>query len=268
MALILLFLSFAHAACDWKSSHYGSFSGDSLPEASGMTSDGTNLYFINDTEGDGAIYLYSQDGALVRKNVSWSPRNLEAIGRGNCGDEQCLFLADIGDNDRDREIVSVLAVQEGSFQKVQEWKFRYEDGPQNVEAFFVAKNGDFYFLSKAEKKKAKAEAKLYRLSAYENSGIAKKIGATIFDAPVTDMAASPDQKTVAVLSTKGGFQFPFASFVNGNFSEGKPLPMESLPKQESITYLREETILWSSEAKKLDSVPILRIDCGLSFRQK
>ncbi len=268
MLSLFFFVALAQAACDWKSSNYGSFSGDLLPEASGMTSDGKNLYFINDTEGDGAIYVYSPEGELVRKNLSWAPRNLEAISRGKCGAKTCLFLADIGDNDKDREFVSVLAVEEGTFQKVQEWKFRYEDGAQNVEAFFVSNEGDFFFLSKEEKKKSKGEAKLYQLKTQESGGKAEKIGSTRFEAPVTDMAVSPDGKKVAVLTTNGGREFSYDSFVNGNFVGGEVLPLQNLAKQESLTYFTNETLLWSSEAKKINTVPILRLDCRSSLAEE
>lgn len=268
MLSLLFFVALAQAACDWKSSNYGSFSGDLLPEASGMTSDGKNLYFINDTEGDGAVYVYSSEGELVRKSISWAPRNLEAISRGKCGSKTCLFLADIGDNDRDRESVSVLAVEEGTFQKTQEWKFRYEDGAQNVEAFFVSNEGEFFFLSKSEKKKSKGEAKLYRMKIQESGGMAEKIGSTNFEAPVTDMAVSPDGKKIAVLTTTGASEFSYDSFVQGDFAKAKVLPVQNLAKQESIAYLTNEALLWSSEAKKMNSVPILRLDCRPSLTKE
>jgi hypothetical protein len=262
MLFTLLLSVAALANCQWSSAEtMGTFSGKTLPEASGVTSDGKDLFFINDTEGDGSIYSFSLSGGLQKISVPWSPKNLEAISYGKCGKGFCFYLADIGDNDLDRESVTVLAVEEKTRKVWSEWNFTYEDGPKNVEAFFVDDAGVFYFLSKSEKKSA-GEATVYSLSPQEQkAGVARKIAATKLDAPVTDMALSPNRQNVAILTTKGGFELPFADFRAGDFRRKTALPLETLKKQESITYLGDTSLVWSTEAKKLTDVPILRIRC-------
>lgn len=259
--LVVSLLVFAN--CEWSTTEtFGTFSGTVLPEASGVTSDGKNLFFINDTENDGSIYSFSISNGLQKIPLPWSPKNLEAISYGKCGNGNCFFLADIGDNDRDREHITILAVEEKTRTIWSEWSFTYENGPKNVEAFFIDDAGIFYFLSKSEKKGG-GESTLYAFPSRDLSeGMARKIAVTTLDAPVTDMALSPNGKNVAILTTKGGYELPFADFRVGDFRRKTALPLTNLKKQESITYLGNDKLIWSTEAKKMADVPILGIRCN------
>lgn len=262
--LFNLFVSLlALANCEWSATEtFGTFSGKTLPEASGVTSNGKDLFFINDTENDGTIYSFSNGTGLQKISLPWSPKNLEAISYGKCGTGFCFFLADIGDNDLDREHITILAVEEKTRKIWSEWSFTYEDGPKNVEAFFIDDSGVFYFLSKAEKKGG-GEAIVYAFPSRDLSeGMARKIAVTKLDAPVTDMALSPNGQNVAILTTKGGYELPFADFRAGDFRRKTTLPLTNLKKQESITYLGNDRLIWSTEAKKLADVPILGIRCN------
>ncbi len=261
--LFNLFVSLlAMANCEWSATEtFGTFSGKTLPEASGVTSDGRDLYFINDTDGDGSLYFFSSGEGMKRFSLPWTPHNLEAVSYGKCGSGYCFYLADVGDNDRDRTQVTVLAVEEKSKKIWAQWNFTYEDGPQNVEAFFVDDSGIFYFLAKTEKKGGGLTA-IYSLSSRANETVARKIAQAKFDAPVTDMALSPNRQNVAILTGKSGHEVSFADFRTGDFRRQTALPLENLKKQESITYISDDYLVWSTEAKKLVDVPILGIRCN------
>jgi hypothetical protein len=271
MMLFLLLVELSFAQCNWgEQKIFGEFSGSILPEASGMIANGKSLFFINDGEGDGAIYRFTQGSEVERIRLDISPLNLEAISAGSCGKGQCFYLADTGDNKLNRESVEIYEVNAVSFKVNRSWKMNYQDGPKNVEAFIVGKNGDFFFLSKSGKKKKKGEngkskANLYHIGAHElekTNVEASLIGEVSgISAPITDMALSQSGDRVAILTTDTAFELPFSSFVKGDFSSLSEVGIEKLPKQESISYLSDGKLLWSSEAEDAERVPILSLEC-------
>jgi hypothetical protein len=271
MILFLLLANLSFAQCKWgEQKLFGEYSGTILPEASGMTTLRSELFFINDGEADGAIYRFKQGSEVERIRLDISPVNLEAISVGSCGKNQCLYLADTGDNKVNRETVEIYEVDSLFFKVNRSWKVKYQDGPKNVEAFFVGKSGDFYFLSKVGKKKKKGDkektkANLYHISvnSLENANVEAALIGEIreISAPITDMALSPDSNTVAILTSDSAYELPFSSFAKGNFSSLKSIGIEKLAKQESIGFLASGNLVWSTEAADAARVPILSLEC-------
>src|SRR5215470_7452378 len=118
--LICLFALNAHAELcgQWKpATHIGDLQAQ-LKEASGVAASRRfpgRLYHINDSGDTGRFYITGMDGRETRiVNVAgWNPVDTEALSLGPCpGGGSCLFLGDIGDNDRNRKSIEITAVDE------------------------------------------------------------------------------------------------------------------------------------------------------------
>lgn len=138
------------------------FAAPKLTESSGVTvsrrlpgvlwthNDGGNepVLFATDTAGRA---LGQATLAGVHRNVDW-----EAVGVGACGEaEECLYLADTGDNQSERPFVTLYRVREPSSARgsrtlapVDSLRLRYAQGAHDLEAMLVAPGGDVLLIAK------------------------------------------------------------------------------------------------------------------------
>ena len=72
------------------------------------------LWTINDSGGDPMLFLTDTTGASLgaftlsaATNVDW-----EALGRGRCGEDECLYIGDTGDNGERRRSVTLYRIHE------------------------------------------------------------------------------------------------------------------------------------------------------------
>lgn len=135
----------------------GNLVGDLLAEASGLAFSATRpnvLWTHTDSGGDPDLYAVDTAGnlrgthRLPVENVDW-----EDIAAAACpdGSGPCLWVADVGDNLRQRDDAAVLAVPEPLVlggEAAQVWRFpvSYPGGPMDVEALAVAPDGSAFWL--------------------------------------------------------------------------------------------------------------------------
>ncbi len=132
-----------------------------LAEASGMVASyiNPNILWLHNDSGDGPnLYAISTDGSLQAtvQIPGVSPVDIEDIARATCPDGQgsCLWVADIGNNSTDREVLDVHVVEEvvlGSSEiptpdRVWRFQYRYPDGPVDSEALVVAPDGSRFWV--------------------------------------------------------------------------------------------------------------------------
>jgi len=132
-------------------------------EASGLavsSFDDTILWTHNDSGGRAEVYAVSEEGELLATAVlsSGSSRDWEDLAGGPCADnndEHCLYVGDIGDNDRVRSSIAVHMFREPdprdgdvTVDDVQTAVLTYPEGAQNSEALFVDGNGRLFLLTK------------------------------------------------------------------------------------------------------------------------
>ena len=193
----------------------GTFRDPSVGESSGVAASRRQpgiLWTLNDS-GNGA-WIYAVDtlgrehGAFEVTNASNS--DWEAIALGPCGPRDCLYIADTGDNARNRRSAVIYRVPEPAIpadrqrtRAAEALEFRYPNGRQDVEAAFVDSTGAAYLIAKS---RGKAPA-VYRLPPEAwNAGetvTATRAGHLTIDTgslgnQVTDAALSPSGRTVAV----------------------------------------------------------------------
>lgn len=127
------------------------------------------MYHVND-HGNGPYFIVSDSKGSVLQKVEISGEensdiaDYEDLAVGPCGGTSCLFIGDIGDNDKARSSIKVIVVEEkqellqsAAPQSILE--LRYPDGAHNAEGLAVHPNGDIYIFTKeegsAKKKKVK-----------------------------------------------------------------------------------------------------------------
>jgi hypothetical protein len=141
----------------------GRLRGPDLVETSGIAVSRKNpgvLWAHNDS-GDGPyLYAVTADGAYLGrlvlvgvKAVDW-----EDLALGPCGDDECLYVADTGDNRGRRTDCAVYRVPEpavgnAAFGEIgsTDWErfpYRFPDGPHNAEALAVHPDGSVYLITK------------------------------------------------------------------------------------------------------------------------
>ena len=153
----------------------GEFANEAISESSGiaLSRQHDNLLWTHNDSGDSPrIFALGKDGASrgIINLEGASARDWEAMALGPCGDETCLYVGDVGDNNAVRESVALYKVVEptprgiGTDQTVtaESLELIYPDGPRDCEG--IASDpltGDILFIEKS----FTAEAKVYLLPA-------------------------------------------------------------------------------------------------------
>lgn len=135
-------------------------------ESSGLViSDRYPVFWTHNDSGDGPVlYAVDSTGAIVgRARIARvKARDFEDLGKGRCPsrwshEPYCLYVADTGNNDRSRRVLSIYVLAEpqpGSDMAEVEagrLRFSYPDQRSDVEALAVAPNGDLLLVSKGRR---------------------------------------------------------------------------------------------------------------------
>jgi len=215
------------------------------------------------------------DGAT---NVDW-----EEVALGPCHATSCIYIADTGDNSEGRPDVQLYRLEEptllpsnlafvrsgtSTFEKL---RFRYPDGPHDVEAMAVTGNGDVLLVTKG-RSHGVLEFRI-PASAWGSPGVAtaERIDSLPISASagsgqlITGMALSPDGQRVMVRSYRE--IFPFALRANGTMRPlGKPSSCDILglePQGEGIAYLDSRWLVLTSERGLFKAGTVFVLECAV-----
>jgi hypothetical protein len=267
----------------------------SLAETSGLAVSRTQpgvLWTHNDS-GDGPnLYAIDISGRLLAafQLAGAEARDWEDMSAGPCvGDlspanpANCLYLADIGDNDSVRSSVAVYVAAEPVVSRddaaartiaSRSFRFRYPNGPDDAEALAVTPDGDVVIVSKG-RSGAIAFFRLRREAIVRaaDSGevlLAEDTGDTGIrpDSRIgrnaTSAAVSPDGSTLAVRTY---YEVYFFRAVKGGDAvswraSGNPCFLGDAESQgEAIDYLDADTLLLTSERGRGAAALIHRLRC-------
>jgi hypothetical protein len=183
------------------------------------------FYSMNDSDNEPLVFALDTTGhdrGLWRvtnaTNIDW-----ESASLGPCGAAQrattCLYIGDTGDNESVYPTRAIYRAAEPSSAQsagfngqfaAEKLTYTYSDGPHNVEAMYVAPNGDMIFIAKSPLRARDGHlrpALVYRLAASawsSNQGVAEltdSLSIVPGSAPlrvVTDASRSPDARHLAV----------------------------------------------------------------------
>ncbi len=184
----------------------GRFAEPDLVEASGVVAStrvAGVLWSQNDSGNDERVFAYDSTGrALGAVRVRGSNnRDWEAIAIGVCPQGSCLYIGDVGDNAARRDSVIIWRIPEPLpsdtiSPQAERLYIRYQDGPRDVEAMYVAPDSSIMLISKRPDRDAAGRsraARIYRITptAWQQP---RAIRAEIVDSlPITPLAR--DYKT-------------------------------------------------------------------------
>lgn len=193
--------------------------------AMSMTQPGV-FFTINDSGNDPLLFAVDTTGhdrgvwwIANANNVDW-----EAAAVGPCSAEAsawCVYVGDVGDNEAHRRSRRIYRVAEPRVREsggghrdsleAERLTFDYPNGPQDVEAMYVARNGDVFLIAKRPRLDAARRplpALVYRIpeSAWHKkptvvAELVDSLPIVPGSAPfrvITDAALSPDAKHLAV----------------------------------------------------------------------
>jgi hypothetical protein len=223
-----------------------------IAESSGLAGDPAgNIYWtVNDSGDRGVAYGIGLDGEVQGTlNFRAQPFDVEAVAIH----EDRLYVADIGDNNRQRDFVRVFFFDNpranGLTVTYHAYDFSYPDGPQNAETLLVSDSGRLFIVTKGQ------DAAIYRAPRNpDRQGVneLKKVGSA--PSGVTDGTFLPGGDRIALLT------YDTISVIDANTYEvlaSSPIP--PLKQAESLTLsLDQRSLLVGSEGKrsKVYAVPV------------
>jgi hypothetical protein len=248
-----------------------------LGEASGLAASKRTrsvLWSHNDSA-DSTLYAIGTDGSVAgRVRVAGaSVVDWEAVTVGNCSGGSCVFVGDIGDNDRKRRRITVYRTPEPlpsdrTTAAVEVVEASYPEGPQDAESLFVAR-GMLFVVTKGEN----APVRVYRFPSGTGGSAAKlELVATLTEnapgksARVTDAAVSPNGHWIAMRTNDLVLFYQASSLLSGLADTPLIFDLRPLkePQGEGITWRDDQTLFLAGEAA--GGGTFARMSCNLPLR--
>jgi hypothetical protein len=269
---------------------------DELRESSGLAVSRTQpgvLWSHNDSGDRPNLYAIDSSGRLlaVVRITNADAQDWEDMSSGPCpagfsttNSPHCLYMADIGDNNQVRQILTVYVTVEPSLVSTggtplttaaRSFRYRYPDAPHDSEALAVGPAGDVIIVSKGRRgtidffgisatsvARALTSGEVLTAEHQGNTGIEPngKIGRF-----VTGAALSPDAKTLALRTYNEVFFYsPVAAGRQGNRwrAVGRTCSLgDAEPQGEAIAYFDDQTWLLTSERARERPGVIHRLRC-------
>ncbi len=248
-----------------------------IREASGLAAseaDPARWFTINDSGGEATIYAFTTEGRYEGESpvAGAINRDWEALSAGPCtlGAGRCFYVADIGDNRRQRGDVRVTMVPEpvpGASVGVRAlWTLRYGDGEaHDAEALLVHPvSAALLILTKSED----GLAGLWSLPRQPGEGTLTRVGTLDLSARptwqrrVTDAAWSPGGDTVAIRTYGPLLLFTPDPCVGQAWWEASPMELRTghLAQAEAVAWAADGALLTVSEGRPM---PMVRLRCAV-----
>ena len=238
-----------------------------VPETSGLALGRRQavIWTHNDSGHETDLFALDAEGRQVaRVRVPVETRDFEDLSAGRCPLGDCLYVADIGDNARQRPRVLVHRVPEPgpgatSTAVPETFVLTYPDGPHNAEGLFVI--GDEAFIVTKDR-----QGTVYRTGPLPAGGGAvamSRVGD--LGLPIaTDAETSPDGRTVIVRTPDVASLHRAADLAAGRMAPYVTVPLKGLrePQGEGVA-MDGDTIHLSSEGRAGLAGQLLGLRCRL-----
>lgn len=263
----------------------GKMSDPRLAESSGAALSRANpglIWTIDDSGNPPDLLAIDSTGTLRGNfslagttNVDW-----EEVTVGPCGSEECVYIADTGDNSESRGEVVIYRVREptviadarvpvATLRGTESMRVIYPDRPHDVEAMAVTNDGEILLVTKGRS----GGVLLFSIPA-EAWGAGTVVTAVRRDSlpivaaagmgrEVTGMALSPDGGRAVVRTYRD--LYPFTLRPDGTFApRGKPTACDILgrePQGEGVVFLDGRRLLLTSERGLFKAGTVLTLEC-------
>ncbi len=254
------------------------------------------LYHINDSGDSGRFFQTALDGSGTRPVAidGFNPVDAEDLAFGPCGtvEGDCLFVADIGDNNRRRSELRIVVVREleefpDRVPALATISIRYPDGPRDAEALALHPNGDLFIVTKAADyaRLEVSPSEIYRLGfeARRSAGDGvvtlerfgedldfRVISSDTFSGSLPTAAdISEDGSRLLVLTYVNAFEFDVDLALSplGNASDMvagvdfREIALTGEVQQEAVAYFDRDGFLYTTERASANDAPILGVRC-------
>lgn len=253
---------------------------DAVRETSGLARSGRDggLFWTHNDAGNGPeLFAIDAAGQLVAQVTvpGAEATDWEDIESGPCEDGTCLYIGDIGDNDGERERITIYRVPEparGATETAPAVPLhaRYPDGPRDAESLFRLPSGELFIVTKGRRE----PVAVYRYPLPERPGETVTLErvrelfpqAAENDDRVTAATASPDGRWVGIRSYRRLYLYPAAELVGGGAASPAEVDLEPVGhgQGEALIVTDEGEVWLSSEAENRESRPLFaRMRCTL-----
>ncbi len=280
----------------------GSLDTNLINESSGIAISknyNNRMYHINDSGSKSHFFTTTVNGGNTKKVVinDYKPYDMEDLAVGECGPENCLYIADIGDNRKKRDHLTIVGIKElksfkNSVTPLFKLKLKYPQLKYDAESFIVHPNGDLFVLTKIvdDKNRRAMPAKLFKveksvvetaINKGEHSATLREVA--VFDLPYqlynynlwgripTAMDISSDGTKLLILTYSAVFEFNINLINTKEFNmrnldpkkDYRIISTKDLFQQEAISYHdNERELIYTTEVdKKGDLSEIVRHTC-------
>jgi hypothetical protein len=242
-----------------------------LTEISGMVRTADGFVVVDDGSDQSSHWrvFFLDNRCAVTRTVRYpsTPRDTEDLAQAPDG---TLWVADIGDNNRNRKTVGLWRLAKGARSPVL-YRLTYPDGAHDAEALVLAGDGTPVIVTKDP-----LSAGLYQPAAAPRAGATvplRRVGG--FDLPstgtsnpfgfagrvvVTGGATAPDGSRVVLRTYADAFEFPVTGGdVVRAITNGSPrvIPLPDEPQGESIAYDRDGRSLLTVSEQRTAAPPVI-----------
>lgn len=255
------------------------------------------FFTINDSGNDPLLFALDTTGADrgVWRVEGATNRDWESASVGPCGaparadfatPNECVYIGDTGDNMAERPSRAIYRVAEPTAQRqgfiglvrAEALEYRYADGPHDVEAMYVAPNGNIYLITKRLLRDRGGRARpalIFELPADAWGRRGGTVAQLVDSLPIvpgsaplraiTDAALSPDARLLAVRTYAQVYTFATDSLtgrVRGAIPPGVCNIVQFVVwPGEGITWFgRSAKLLLTSEGRES---PLVVVDCPM-----
>lgn len=254
---------------------------DEVRETSGLAQsrrDPELFWTHNDAGNAPELFSVSTEGRLVaRLSVTGADAaDWEDIESGPCETGNCLFIGDIGDNDAERDRITIYRVPEpapGATETGVAAAFhgRYPQGARDAEGLIHLPNGEVYLVTKGRR----GPIELYRFGMLDQPGQVADLTRVreLLPEPADDLdrvtaaTASPDGQWVGIRSYRTLYLYRTDRVTSGGPAEPTVVDLTPLGQAqgESLAISADGTVWLSTEAENKDARPTwARLKCDLS----
>ena len=250
-----------------------------IHESSGVavSREHAGIFWTHNDSGDPLLYAVDGDGRTAgRVRVTGAAvEDWEDVALAPCpsgGD--CLYVADIGDNDAERPSITVYRVPEPApgataSASAEAIRLRYPDGPHDAEALFVL-GGAIHVVTKGES----GPISIYRAPSTAGAGgeatleRVRELSPGKVDRPrrITSADASADGRWVVMRTLKAASIYPAAGLAGSGPLNPRTVDLEGLDESqgEGIAFAPDGSLVVTSEGgKKKSPATFARLTCTL-----
>lgn len=229
-----------------------------LPEASGvaLSRRTPGLLWSHNDSGQPLLFALDAMTGAVKGRVRVAGAEVgdwEDVSAGPCPQGSCLYIADIGDNNRLRRRITLYRVPEPRAdqpmtQPAEAFEAAYPDGAHDAEALFVTADADLFVVTKSDA----GSTAVYRFPKPLRPGSAlplQLVSSKLPVARITDADASPDGAWVAIRTYETVLFYRTQDLVSGTAVEPRRFDVRRLgePQGEGVTITADGTVYLTGE---------------------